>query len=78
MKEQLAQRLEALRAELKTGHEMQAHLESRLGQLRATLLRISGAIQVLEELLGQETPQPETPQNAELSIHKSGEAASEH
>jgi hypothetical protein len=54
MKEKLSRRLEALRAELKTGQEMEADLEGRLAQLRATLLRISGAIQVLEELLAQE------------------------
>ncbi len=61
MKEKLLQRLEALRVELKTGQDMEAELEGRLGQLRATLLRIIGAIQVLEELLGQETPQAEMP-----------------
>jgi hypothetical protein len=59
MKEKLSQRLEALRAELKTGQEMEAALEGRLAQLRATLLRISGAIQVLEELLDKDTAAPE-------------------
>jgi hypothetical protein len=54
MKDQLSKRLEALRAELKSGQQMEADLQDRLAQLRATLLRISGAIQVLEELLGEE------------------------
>jgi hypothetical protein len=54
MKEQLSERLEELRAELKSGQQMEADLQDRLAQLRATLLRISGAIQVLEELLAQE------------------------
>jgi hypothetical protein len=61
MKEKLSQRLDVLRAELKTGQEMEAELEGRLSQLRATLLRISGAIQVLEELLDQDTPKPDAP-----------------
>jgi hypothetical protein len=61
MKEQLAQRLEALRAELKTGQKMEAELEGRLGRLRATLLRISGAIQVLEELLDEGAPRSDMP-----------------
>lgn len=51
MKEKLTQRLEELKSELKSGQEMEAELEGRLAQLRGTLLRISGAIQVLEELL---------------------------
>jgi hypothetical protein len=54
MKEQLSERLEELRAELKSGQQMEADLQDRLAQLRATLLRISGAIQVLEELLAQD------------------------
>jgi hypothetical protein len=54
MKERLSQRLDGLRTELKAGQEMEDELEGRLAQLRATLLRISGAIQVLEEVLSQE------------------------
>jgi hypothetical protein len=33
---------------------MEAELEAKLAQLRSTLLRISGAIQVIEELLEHE------------------------
>jgi hypothetical protein len=61
MKEKLLQRLETLRVELKTGQDMEAELEGRLGQLRATLLRISGAIQVLEELLGEDAARTDAP-----------------
>jgi hypothetical protein len=62
MKEQVSERLEALRAELKSGQQMDADLQDRLTQLRATLLRISGAIQVLEELLAQDkAPDTESP-----------------
>jgi hypothetical protein len=56
-----AKRLEALRAELRTGQEMEAELEGGLGRLRATLLRISGAIQVLEELLDEGAPRSDMP-----------------
>jgi hypothetical protein len=51
MKEKLTRRLEELKSELQSGRQMEAELEGKLAQLRATLLRISGAIQVLEELL---------------------------
>jgi hypothetical protein len=78
MRERLSQRLEALRAELKTGQEMEAELEGRLARLRATLLRISGAIQVLEELLGHEAAAPDKPpEPAESSTRNSGGGASE-
>lgn len=51
MKEQLSERLEALRAEYTAGQTMLAELEGRQAEVHQTLLRISGAIQVLEELL---------------------------
>ena len=73
-KEKLSRRLEALREELRTGQDMEAELEGRLGQLRATLLRIGGAIQVLEELLAEEPPKPGTPES-EISIAPSSEVA---
>ena len=57
MREQLEQRLQALRAEFESGQKMLAELEAKQADPRDTLLRISGAIQVLEEALAQE-PQP--------------------
>jgi hypothetical protein len=54
MKEKLTRRLEELKSELKSGQQMEAELEGKLAQLRTTLLRISGAIQVIEELLDHE------------------------
>lgn len=59
MKEQLTERLEKLRGEFESGQKMLADLEARQANLQQTLLRISGAIQVLEELLAQD-PQAET------------------
>ena len=56
MTEQIKERLEALREEFKAGQEILADLETRQSSVRNTLLRISGAIQVLEELLKREQP----------------------
>lgn len=53
MKEQLEQRLQELKAEFESGQKMLADLEAQQTNLKTTLLRISGAIQVLEELLVQ-------------------------
>jgi prefoldin subunit 5 len=44
------QRLNELKQELAAGQEQMTHLQARLDELKQTCLRISGAIQVLEEL----------------------------
>ena len=51
MKEQLEQRLQSLKTEYEAGQKMLADLEAKQANLQTTLLRISGAIQVLEEML---------------------------
>jgi hypothetical protein len=51
MREQIKNRIESLRVEYRTGQEVLAELEGRQAGLKITLTRISGAIQVLEELL---------------------------
>lgn len=51
MREQLEQRLQTLRNEFETGQAQLRGLERQQMLLRETLLRISGAIQVLEEAL---------------------------
>jgi predicted nuclease with TOPRIM domain len=51
MKQKLEQRLQSLKAEFEAGQKMLADLEAKQANLRETLLRISGAIQVLEEEL---------------------------
>jgi predicted nuclease with TOPRIM domain len=57
VREQLEERLAALRAEYESGQKMLADLDQRAAVLRETVLRISGAIQVLEEELARgETP----------------------
>ena len=55
MHDQMTARLQALRQEYETGQKMLADLEARKLDLQQTLLRLSGAIQVLEELLEEET-----------------------
>ncbi|MCZ8068517.1 MULTISPECIES: hypothetical protein [unclassified Microcystis] len=53
MKEQIKERIEQLKAEYESGQKMLADLEIQESNLRSTMLRISGAIQVLEELLAK-------------------------
>lgn len=69
MQEQLQKRVVELEAEYKAGQEMLADIEAKRADLQQTLLRISGAIQVLKEILGADrdsagngaqSPQPST------------------
>ncbi|MCZ8038511.1 MAG: hypothetical protein O9276_10345 [Microcystis sp. LE17-20A] len=53
MKEQIQERIQQLKAEYESGQKMLADLETQESNLRTTMLRISGAIQALEELLAQ-------------------------
>ncbi|HEY1016615.1 MAG TPA: hypothetical protein VGE07_28140 [Herpetosiphonaceae bacterium] len=55
MREQLEQRLAALKQEYEAGQKMLADLDRQREQLNVTMLRISGAVQVLEEELARET-----------------------
>ena len=59
MQEKLQQRLQSLKSEYEAGQKMMAELEARQTNLRDTLLRITGAIQVLEEALS-EANEPES------------------
>ncbi len=54
MRIQLEKRLAELKAEYEAGQKMLADLEKKRNELEATLLRISGAIQVIEEMLAQD------------------------
>lgn len=56
MREQVEQRLRELRAEYERGSGILADLQAQEARCRESLLRISGAVQVLEEILnGDET-----------------------
>jgi len=51
MKDQLQKRLTELKMEFESGQKALAELENKEANLRSTLMRISRAIQVLEEEL---------------------------
>lgn len=53
MEARLRKRLEELRAEYDKGRKALDELESQAAIVRATLLRIAGAVQVLQEELGE-------------------------
>ena len=61
MREQLEKRLDELKAEYDQGEKMLSDLDARREQVRQTLLRISGAVQILEELLKEEGDAAEKP-----------------
>lgn len=64
MKEKLEKRLIELKSEFDSGQKMLTELEKKRSDLEATMLRISGAIQVIEELLKlDDETMPETGDN---------------
>lgn len=67
MIEQLEKRLEQLKAEFASGQKVMADLEAKQANLRDTLLRISGAIQILEEEIGKASQEEENTQEVEVS-----------
>ena len=74
MKAQLQQRLKALKAEFESGQQTLADLETKQASVRESLLRISGAIQVLEEELAKAEASTEN-DVAPLEPSESGEIA---
>jgi predicted nuclease with TOPRIM domain len=54
---QLQARLTELKAEFEMGKKMLDEFETKEARLKETLLRISGAIQLLEELIAKNTTQ---------------------
>lgn len=54
MRDQLSERLSQLKSEFESGQKVLRDLEVRQQDVRDTLLRIGGAIQVLEEMLKSE------------------------
>lgn len=56
MKEHVEKRLAELRQEREKGERMLAELAAKHGEVKETLLRVSGAIQVLEEVLKADPP----------------------
>ena len=78
MREQIEGRLAELQREYRAGEEQLRDLVVRETALRETLLRISGAIQVLEELLvarredGPVAPPPSSADRADAAMHTVG------
>ena len=68
MKDRIQKRLATLRIEFQTGQAKLQHLEREQHSVRETLLRISGAIQVLEEIL-DERQSPNSCSSAKETIH---------
>lgn len=63
MENAIQERLEQLRNEYQSGQQMMQELMQKQANLEQTLLRISGAIQVLEEIIAsQEQPSEGTKQ----------------
>ncbi|WP_414570413.1 hypothetical protein [Nostoc sp. CCY 9925] len=66
MKQQLEQRLAELKSEFASGQKVLADLESKQVSVRETLLRIQGAIQVLEEELTKNNGTASKPEKVEV------------
>ncbi|AFY33621.1 hypothetical protein [Calothrix sp. PCC 7507] len=64
MKEQLEKRLAELKAEFASGQKVMAELETKQANIRDTLLRISGAIQILEEEINKVSVEENNTQEA--------------
>lgn len=60
MQEQLEKRINELKVQLESGQKIMEELEVKRTNIMYTLLRISGAIQALEELM----PKEEEPVNS--------------
>jgi prefoldin subunit 5 len=68
MKSELEARLMVLKEEYQKGQGQLVALEQETANLRNTMIRISGAIQVLEELLGEKESEGSLPVNNSLDL----------
>lgn len=75
MREQIETRLTELRTEHDRGQNQLRQLDSQAAAVRETLLRISGAIMVLEELLRSNASGAEEARLADLQNSKKSTAA---
>ncbi len=66
MQSEIKARLQELKEEYRKGQERLIALEQETTNLSNTMLRISGAIQVLEELIGKESSGNSIDVNAEM------------
>ena len=70
MEEKIRARLKELKEEYQKGQERLMALEQETTNLRNTVLRISGAIQVLEELIGDRVSGNSNDVNIDLETTK--------
>jgi predicted nuclease with TOPRIM domain len=79
MRQQIETRLNALKAEYEKGQNQLRQLESQSASVRETLLRISGAIMVLEEVLASPSSttntEEQTPADVKPGEKKAAQAA---
>lgn len=73
MRDMIDARLTELRAELEAGHQLQAELEARRLELHQSMLRISGAIQVLGELTAADDATDAARDDAPLPLRRVAE-----
>ena len=73
MKRELEARLKQLKDEYQKGQGQLVALEQETANVKNTLLRISGAIQVLQELLGDKTSEDSSPVNNSLELAEESE-----
>jgi hypothetical protein len=66
MNRQIEKRLHTLEEEYQNGHRMLGELEAKESALRSSLLRISGAIQVLREFLPEDPSEAAPPAGVSL------------
>jgi hypothetical protein len=75
MQDRMKDRLAELKAEFAKGKQALSDLENQMRELQQTLLRISGAIQVLEELAGENVPQHDSFPRAVESAPRAADGA---
>lgn len=73
MKREIEARLKELKEEYQKGQEQLIALEQETTNLGNTMLRISGAIQVLEELIGDDASENSNDINTDLEKVKNSE-----
>jgi len=76
MKRELEARLKELKEEYRKGQGQLVALEQESANLKNTLLRISGAIQILQELLGDKASENSFPVNNSLELAEDAEKSS--
>jgi predicted nuclease with TOPRIM domain len=69
MRDDAEKRLATLRADYEDGHARLLQLEQQASALRETLLRITGAIRVLEELLAADHEPRDQQQRDAATLH---------